>query len=146
MHNGSIFIINEDNTLVKMEETSYDSEEILQRLLDNYPDLLAGDQMNRENPRRWIPIAREFGIPSGVNGASQWRIDHFFIDQDCIPTFIEVKRSSDTRIRREVVGQMMDYAANATKYWPIGSIQNAFNEKYVKDGRDSIQILNDLLA
>jgi hypothetical protein len=146
MHNGSIFIIKDDNTLVKMEETSYDSEEILQELLDRYPDLLAGDQMNRENPRRWIPIAREFGIPSGMNGASQWRIDHFFIDQDCIPTFIEVKRSSDTRIRREVVGQMMDYAANATKYWPIGSIQNAFNEMYVKDGKDSIQVLNDLLG
>jgi hypothetical protein len=146
VHNGSIFIIKEDNILVKMEETSYDSEEILQKLLDSYPDLLAGDQINRENPRRWIPIAREFGIPSGMNGTSQWRIDHFFIDQDCIPTFIEVKRSSDTRIRREVVGQMMDYAANATKYWPIGSIQNAFNEKYVKDGKDSIQVLNDLLG
>ena len=56
MRNGSIFIINEDNTLLKMDETSYDSEEILQKLLDSYPDLLAGDQMNRENPRRWIPI------------------------------------------------------------------------------------------
>ena len=80
MRNGSIFIINEDNTLLKMDETSYDSEEILQKLLDSYPDLLAGDQMNRENPRRWIPIAREFGIPSAMNGASQWRIDHLFID------------------------------------------------------------------
>ena len=40
MRNGSIFIINEDNTLLKMDETSYDSEEILQKLLDSYPDLL----------------------------------------------------------------------------------------------------------
>jgi hypothetical protein len=146
MRNGSIFIINEDNTLLKMDETSYDSEEILQKLLDSYPDLLAGDQINRENPRRWIPIAREFGIPSTMNGASHWRIDHLFIDQDCIPTFIEVKRSSDTRIRREVVGQMMDYAANATKYWPIESIQEVFNDKYVKDGKDSMQVLNELIG
>jgi hypothetical protein len=29
-----------------------------------------------------------------------------------VPTLLEVKRSSDTRIRREVVGQMLDYAAN----------------------------------
>lgn len=146
MHKGSIFIIKEDNKLLKMQETSYDSEEILQKLLDSYPDLLAGDQMNRDNPRRWLPIAREFGIPSGMNATSQWRIDHFFIDQDSIPTFIEVKRSSDTRIRREVVGQMMDYAANATKYWPMESIQSAFIEKYVKDGKNSIQVLNDLLG
>jgi hypothetical protein len=146
MHKGSIFIIKEDNKLLKMQETSYDSEEILQKLLDSYPDLLAGDQMNRDNPRKWLPIAREFGIPTGMNATSQWRIDHFFIDQDSIPTFIEVKRSSDTRIRREVVGQMMDYAANATKYWPMESIQSAFIEKYVKDGKDSIQVLNDLLG
>ena len=102
--------------------------------------------MNRENPRRWLPIAREFGIPSAMNGASQWRIDHLFIDQDCIPTFIEVKRSSDTRIRREVVGQMMDYAANATKYWPIESIQEVFNKKYVKDGKDAMQVLNEVIG
>jgi hypothetical protein len=33
-------------------------------------------------------------------------------DQNAVPTLVEVKRSSDTRIRREVVGQMLDYAAN----------------------------------
>ena len=31
------------------------------------------------------------------------------------PTLVEVKRSSDTRIRREVVGQMLDYAANGQR-------------------------------
>jgi hypothetical protein len=29
---------------------------------------------------------------------------------------LEVKRSSDTRIRREVVGQMLDYAANGASF------------------------------
>lgn len=112
-----------------MEETFYESEELLQKLLDEYPDLLAGNQIDPKNPRRWISIAREFGIPSTMNGSLQWRIDHLFLDQDCIPTFIEVKRSTDTRIRREVVGQMMDYAANATKYWPIDMIKEAFAVK-----------------
>jgi hypothetical protein len=31
------------------------------------------------------------------------------LDQDAVPTLVEVKRSSDTRIRREVMGQMSDY-------------------------------------
>jgi hypothetical protein len=35
-----------------------------------------------------------------------------------VPTLVEVKRSDDTRIRREVVGQMLDYAANGVVYWP----------------------------
>jgi len=40
------------------------------------------------------------------------------LDQDAIPTIVEVKRSTDTRIRREVVGQMLGYAANAVVYCP----------------------------
>ena len=36
-----------------------------------------------------------------------------------LPTLVEVKRSTDTRIRREVVGQMLDYAANAVVYLPV---------------------------
>ena len=36
---------------------------------------------------------------------------------------MEVKRSSDTRIRRRVVGQMMDYAANAVRYGDVHSIR-----------------------
>ncbi len=55
-----------------------------------------------------------------------------FIDQDGIPTLIEVKRSTDTRIRREVVGQMLDYAANAVSYWSINEIRTKF-EKYCND-------------
>lgn len=37
-------------------------------------------------------------------------MDHLFVDQDAIPTLVEVKRSSDTRIRREVVGQLLEYS------------------------------------
>jgi hypothetical protein len=43
-------------------------------------------------------------------------------------TLIEVKRSSDTRIRREAVGQMLDYAANAVAYWPVEAIRARFEE------------------
>ena len=45
---------------------------------------------------------------------------------DANPTLVEVKRSSDTRERREVVGQMLDYAANAVVYWPIETIRARF--------------------
>ncbi|MCB9929934.1 MAG: hypothetical protein H6844_11050 [Alphaproteobacteria bacterium] len=39
---------------------------------------------------------------------------------------IEVKRASDTRIRREVIGQILDYAANGVAYWPKGALKAAF--------------------
>ena len=43
---------------------------------------------------------------------------------------MEVKRSTDTRIRREVVGQMLDYAANGVRHWPEGSLRAYFTARY----------------
>jgi hypothetical protein len=84
--------------------------------------------MDEASPRRWLLISREVGVPSEEDGADRWSLDHLFLDQDAIPTLIEVKRSSDTRIRREVVGQLLDYGANAVVYWPAESIRARFEE------------------
>jgi hypothetical protein len=130
---GGIFLIKDDDQLVKMKEASYDSEALLQELLEKYPDLLAGDQINQASPRKWILVSREMQISSEeIEG--RWSLDHLFLDQDGIPTLVEVKRSSDTRLRREVVGQMLDYAANAVTYWSIESIKSNF-EGYCKQNR-----------
>src|ERR1700676_3122460 len=113
---GGIFLIQGNDELVEMKEQPYDTEAVLQELLAKYPNLLAGDQMDATAPRRWLLISREMGVPGEEDGSDRWSLDHLFLDQDAIPTLIEVKRSSDTRIRREVVGQMLDYAANAVVY------------------------------
>src|ERR1035437_1834754 len=109
---GSVFLIQGDD-LVEMTERAYDSEDVLQTLVARYPNLLAREQVDPNEPRRWLLVTREAGIPDREGGGSRWSLDHLFLDQEGIPTLIEVKRSSDTRIRREVVGQMLDYAANA---------------------------------
>jgi hypothetical protein len=61
-----------------------------------------------------------------MGSGNRWSVDHLFLDQDAVPTIVEVKRSTDTRIRREVVGQMLDYAANAVVYWPVEAIRAEF--------------------
>jgi hypothetical protein len=53
-----------------------------------------------------------------------------------LPTLVEVKRSSDTRIRREVVGQMLDYAANAVVYWPVERLRATFEANCRAQGLD----------
>src|SRR5207244_2650223 len=115
---GGVFLMQDSGILVEMREASYDSEALLQELLATYPSLLAGDQINAEAPRRWLLVTREMAVPGEQDGAGRWSLDHLFLDQDGIPTLVEVKRSTDTRLRREVVGQMLDYAANAVVYWP----------------------------
>jgi hypothetical protein len=109
---AGIYLIDKSGNLVELQNRPYDSEAHLQELLARYPNLLASDQMNRAEPRRWLLIAREMGLPSEEDGSNRWSVDHLFLDQDGIPTIVEVKRSSDSRIRREVIGQMLDYAAN----------------------------------
>lgn len=80
-------------------------------------------------------------LASEEDGAGRWSVDHLFLDQDAIPTIVEVKRSTDTRIRREVVGQMLDYAANAVVYWPVEGLRAQFEA-----GReDHEQALTELL-
>ncbi|MCX6678312.1 MAG: hypothetical protein NTU95_10295 [Methanothrix sp.] len=123
---SGMFLIQNDGSLIEMEERAYTSEDHLQELLATYPNLLAGNQIDEANPRRWLLISREVGLPAEENSFDRWSVDHLFLDQDAIPTLVEVKRSSDTRIRREVLGQMLDYAANAVVYWPVEAIQAKF--------------------
>ena len=145
---SGMFVIKDDetNTLVEMTEQAYDSEDVLQTLLAKYPNLLAGDQMNSDDPRTWLPITREVPLPSEQGGAARWSVDHLFLDQDGIPTIVEVKRSTDTRIRREVIGQMLDYAANAVVYWGIEHVRAHYESNCAANGIDAEQQLIDFLA
>lgn len=119
-----LFLIDESNNLTSLSEEPYDSEALLQSLLADYPALLGGDQMGEGSPRQWLFVKREAEVPDSEESNGRWSLDHLFLDQDATPTFVEVKRASDTRIRREVVGQMLDYAANGLRYWPVERIQS----------------------
>ena len=127
---GKIYMIQDDSELVEMEEKEYEREIILQKLIADYPNLLAGEQMDADNPRRWLLISREMGIAFEEEGSRFLSLDHLFLDQDGIPTLVEVKRSSDTRLRREVIGQMLDYAANAVVYLPTEEIREKIESQY----------------
>jgi hypothetical protein len=140
----SIFLLQDGTKLLEMTEQSYDSEDLLQKLLANFPNVLAGDQFEGDEPKRWLLINRETAVPSDDAGVGRWSLDHLFVDQHGIPTLVEVKRSSDTRIRREVVGQMLDYAANAVAYWPAGKIRENY-EKRCESTPDANQKLAEFL-
>jgi hypothetical protein len=49
------------------------------------------------------------------------------VDRTGVPVLVEVKRAVDTRIRREVVAQMMDYAS-AAHAWDANSLRLLFQE------------------
>jgi hypothetical protein len=143
---GQIFVLQSDDTLVPMTAEAYESEALLQTLLARYPDLLAGDQVDPSSPRRWLLVSQEVGLASEQDGSNRWSVDHVFLDQDAVPTIVEVKRSSDTRIRREVVGQMLDYAANAIVYWPVEHLQTHFEATCAVQDKQPEAVLQEFLA
>ena len=117
----------------------------LQLLLEQNPELLPGDQINPDEPRRWMVIKREMPVPDPGTGQDRWEIDFLFADQDAVPTFVECKRIEDTRARREIVGQVLEYAANGHFYWDKQRLRDLAEEAAEKQGRDLEPIVHELL-
>ena len=127
-----------DGALVEMRETPFDKEIDLQQFLTSHQGLLAGSQMNPADPRRFVLVTAEAGIAVTEGGGDYFSLDHLFIDQDGIPTLVEVKRSTDTRLRREVIGQMLEYAANACAFWTSDRLRSVFERRCEKASLDAV--------
>ncbi len=140
-----IYVIQGEGDLLEMEEQAYESEDRLQALLAQHPSIIPGGQIDGANPRRWLLICREAGIPGSEDSGGRWSLDHLLVDQDAIPTLVEVKRSQDTRIRREVVGQMLEYAANVSTYWTLDLLRAQFSATCHERGREAEQVLGEFL-
>ena len=63
-----------------------------------------------------------------------------------MPVLVEVKQASDTRARREVVAQMLDYAANGIAYWSIEQIVAAFHQTATLAEREPDELLSAFLG
>ncbi|MGL4501934.1 MAG: hypothetical protein ACRCU2_22900, partial [Planktothrix sp.] len=149
---GGIYLIQDDDRLVEMMEQPYDSEDQIQELLETYPNLLAGDEMNRAQTRhgtsvrRWLLISRDVTIPADEDNGGRWSMDHLFLDQDSIPTLVTVKRSRNVETRQKMIGQMLDNAANLGLNWPIESIISQFEANCRDQGRDPEQVFEEFIG
>lgn len=143
---GKIYLLGGSQSLRPLQETPYEAEIVLQKLLSDYPDLLAGEQVNPSDPRRWLLVSREVAVAGEDGGGARWSLDHLFIDQEGVPTLVEVKRSTNTQIRREVVGQMLDYAANGSAYWSLEQVIAAFERRCEREGVDPEAQLAEFLG
>lgn len=135
----AIFVLH-DSELVEMVERPFAKEKHLQLHLAAHPELLSAEAPEDER-RRWLLVKREMGVPGREEGSDRFSLDHLFVDQDAIPTFVEVKRASNTDIRRKVVGQMLEYAANASAYWDAGGLRSSFESRF-----PDVETANDALS
>lgn len=129
MTDAGVYVLKDDRTLVALQSAQFMRESEFQALLADFPQLLAGEQMDAQDPRRFLLVARERKVASDAASEGRWFLDHLFVDQDGVPTLVEVKRQSDVRLRREVIGQLMEYAANAVAFWPPESLRTDFEAR-----------------
>ncbi len=123
----AIYSIDKNNQPVRLEETAAKKEkEDLQDLLEKNWDLLPGDQIGGTdgNPLSWVMIKREAPVESPHSGEARWSLDFLFSDDQAIPTFVECKLHKNPEARREIVGQMFEYVANAQHYWNVETLKS----------------------
>ena len=140
-----IYTSADDGELEALEETPFPSEDELQALIAEHPELLDGEQISPGDARRWILITREKGIAGSSGAAARWAVDHLIIDQDAVPTLVELKRGSNPEIRRTIVGQLLEYAAHASETWTAEELREAFERQASARGRDARDELAVLL-
>lgn len=140
-----VFVLQNDETLIPMQPAEFAAELDFQALLTRFPALLVGDQIDPDNPRRFILVKQEQSIGHAADTA-RWSIDHLFLDQDGIPTLVEVKRQSDSRLRREVVGQMLDYASNCQSFWSVEGMQASLDATCAGAGTSADIALAELIG
>jgi hypothetical protein len=139
----SVFVIDADNALTELKQSDYDSEDLLQRLLADHPALLSSATGADGG---LLLVRREAPVPDTSGGPGRWSLDHLFLDRNGVPVLVEVKRATDTRARREVVAQMLDYAANGVAYWPPESLISAFQSTATESGRNADEVLSAFLG
>lgn len=133
--------IESDGGLRALSEATVELEDDLQALVARYPALLSGDD-DAAAGRRWLLIRREQGIAVAEGEGARFSLDHLFVDQDGVPTLVEVKRAADTRARREVVAQMLDYAANA-RFLEAVELRAAFEARHPQADSEISDALGD---
>lgn len=140
-----IYTLAAGGALEAQEETPFPTEDEFQALIAEHPELLDGEQIRPDNPRRWILISREKGIAQTQGDSAWWSVDHLIVDQDGVPTLAELKRGSSREMRRGIIGQLLEYAAHAAETWTADELRDAFEKQVDARGRDPADELAALL-
>jgi hypothetical protein len=138
---SGVFLRQGDGFLA-LHEQRYETEPVLQKLIAEHPEILVGHS-DEENRTAWVLVKQEASIADEQEPGRRMSLDHLYLDAEAVPTFVEVKRSSDTRIRREVVGQMLDYAANAGANWKVELLRSWFEARCKQRDEEPEQVLRE---
>jgi hypothetical protein len=125
----SLWVTTSEEALVPLESQGYAKEGDFQRLLADNPAVLASAVDPGGESSQWLLVDRELPIKAQESDTGTWSLDHLFIAADAVPVLVEVKRSSNPAARREVVAQMLDYAASFATDWSAERLRGRFEQR-----------------
>ena len=113
-------------------------EDALQHLLEKHPEILPGRQIapGAEDPPRFVVLRREAPIGG-------WSLDHLMVDQHGVLTLVECKLIGNPEARRDVIGQIVEYAAHAQERWEIGTVREMAQVYWSGRHRDISELLTE---
>jgi len=117
---AKILLIDGEN-IKALDKLRFTEEGRLQDYLEKYPSLIPLVEIV-EGPSDLLCIGREVTVPSGA-------IDLLFIDKDGLLTIVETKLVKNPEIRREVIGQIIEYASFLSQ-WTLNDIENIANNYF----------------
>ncbi len=120
---SKLFIVEGNQTKV-LDQKAFDNETLLQDVVERFPEVIALDDLGVTEP--FIVIGREVATKAGY-------IDVLCIDGDGILTVIETKLARNSQIRREVVGQVLEYVAQLSK-WRAHDVVQSANQYFASTG------------
>lgn len=109
-------------------------EDALQSILQQYPQIIPGNQINPQDPPKFVLLRREMSLGS-------WSLDHLYVDDKGILTLVETKLLQNPESRREVIGQIIEYGAYASERWEISQLRQHASEYWRGQGAELDAIL-----
>jgi hypothetical protein len=84
MADGHIYVMEKQDSLVRMTPGAPPSEDMMQALVACHPELI-GDEDGE-----LLLIRREQPVSDSINGAGRWSLDHLFVTRKAVPVLVEV--------------------------------------------------------
>lgn len=115
--------------LVRLDATHGYNESFIQELVFNHPEALPIDEIDRafEGP---VAVCRELQTPCGP-------IDCMYITDRGLPVIVECKLWRNPEARREVVGQILDYAKELGR-WTYEDLQREVSRRLARSHGDAL--------
>jgi len=116
-------------------------EDALQTLIEKHPSVIPGQMIDpgSEDPPRLVLLRREMPI-------SSWPLDHLLVDQRGVLTLVETKLIQNPDARREVIGQIMEYADNAVERWNVSRLQEDAAKYWFDRGKELSNVIEEGLG